>query len=79
MKHSNDEHSPFNATISALNAAASVLGTATLALVRSFRRYWHRVSGIISVGITPQMCNRVTNHNKSLRYWYFFQTGLNGD
>ena len=35
------------------------------ALARSFWRYRHGVSSDINdcgVGITPQMCNRVTNH-----------------
>ena len=43
-----------------------------------YRRYQRGVSGDIGdcgVGITPQMCNRVTNHHhKSWRYEYFFQT-----
>ena len=67
MKHHGTlEHSPFDANhamISALDAETSALGTATLALgaatsalARSFRRYRR------GVGITPQMCNRVTNH-----------------
>ena len=33
--------------------------------VRSYRRYWCGISGYIGdcgVGITPQMCNRITNH-----------------
>ena len=30
--------------------------------VWSYRRYRSGVSGDIGVGITPQMCNRVTNH-----------------
>ena len=37
----------------------------TSAITRSYRQYWRRVFGDISdcgVGITPQMCNRVTNH-----------------
>ena len=45
------KHSPFDAT--------------TSALTRSFWRYRCGVSGDIAdcgVGITPQMCNRVTNH-----------------
>ena len=29
---------------------------------QSLRRYWRGVSGDCRVGITPQMCNRVTNH-----------------
>ena len=47
-----------DATISALDAETS-------AIARSYRRYRHGVSGDIGdcgVGITPQMCNRVTNH-----------------
>ena len=48
----------FDATISALDAETS-------AIARSYRRYQRGVSGNIGdcrVGITPQMCNRVTNH-----------------
>ena len=55
----------FDATISALNAETSVLGALTSAIARSYRQYRCRVSGDIrncGVGITPQMCNRVTNH-----------------
>ena len=40
-------------------------GDVGAAIERSYRRYRRRVSGNISdcrVGITPQMCNRVTNH-----------------
>ena len=52
------KHLSFDATISVLNAETS-------AIVWSYRRYWRRVFGNIGdcgVGITPQMCNRVTNH-----------------
>ena len=52
------KHSPLDAPISALDVETS-------ALVRSLWRYQFVVSGDISdcgVGITPQMCNRVTNH-----------------
>ena len=62
----------FDATISALDAEklaldaeTSGLGAATLAIARSYRRYRRGVTGNIGdcgVGITPQMCNRVTNH-----------------
>ena len=55
----------FNATISVLDAETSSLGAATSAIARSYRQYWREVSGDIGdcgVGITPQMCNRVTNH-----------------
>ena len=59
----------FNATISALDAEMSVLDAETSALgaaiARSYRQYRRGVSGDIGdcrVGITPQMCNRVTNH-----------------
>ena len=59
MKHYETlEHSSFDATISALGAATS-------AIARSYWRYWRRVFGDIGdcgVGITPQMCNRITNH-----------------
>ena len=49
----------------ALDAETSALGAATSAIARSYRRYRRGVFGDIGdcgVGITPQMCNRVTNH-----------------
>ena len=55
----------FDATISALDAETSSLDAETSAIVRSYRRYRCGVYGDIGdcgVGITPQMCNRVTNH-----------------
>ena len=55
----------FNATILALDAETSAVGAATSAISRSCRQYWRGVSGDIGgcgVGITPHMCNRVTNH-----------------
>ena len=62
----------FDVTISALDVETSslyaempALGAATFAIVRSYWRYRRGVSGDIGdcgVGITPQMCNRVTNH-----------------
>ena len=48
------EHSTFDATISVLDAAILALHAVTSPLAR--------VSGNCSVGITPRMCNRVTNH-----------------
>ena len=57
--------SALDAETSALGAETSALGTATSAIARSYRRYRRGVSGDIGncgVGITPQMCNRVTNH-----------------
>ena len=54
-----------NATISALDAETSTLDAETSTIARSYRQYRRGVSGDISdcgVGITPQMCNRVTNH-----------------
>ena len=60
-----------------LGAETSALGAAISALTRSFRQYRCRVSGNIGaefpaisvrsfrrlrIGITTQMCNRVTNH-----------------
>ena len=50
---------------SSLDEETSALGAATTAIARSYRRYRRGVSGDIGdcgVGITPQMCNRVTNH-----------------
>ena len=62
----------FNAMISALDAETSsldvetsALGAAMFAIARSYWRYRRGVSGDIGdcgVGITPRMCNRVTNH-----------------
>ena len=52
----------FDATISALDAETLALGAA---IARSYQRNWRGVSCDISDcgdGITPQMCNRVTNH-----------------
>ena len=45
----------FDATISALDAETS-------AIARSYRRGVSSDIGDCGVGITPQMCNRVTNH-----------------
>ena len=55
----------FDAETSSLDAETSSLDAATSAIARSYRRYRCGVSGDIGdcgVGITPQMCNRVTNH-----------------
>ena len=55
----------YDATISALNAETSALDAETSVIARSYRWYRRRVFGDIGdcdVGITPQMCNRVTNH-----------------
>ena len=52
----------FDATISTPDAETSALDAETSAIARS---YWSGVSsdiGDCGVGITPQMCNRVTNH-----------------
>ena len=54
-----------DAETSALGAVTSALGASTPAIARSYRRYRRGVSGDIGdcgVGITPQMCNGVTNH-----------------
>ena len=64
------ETSAFRAVTSAIarrsfDAMISVLDAETSAIARSYRRYCRGVSGDINdcgVGITPQMCNRVTNH-----------------
>ena len=61
------KHSPFNgdAETSPLGPATLALSAEISALMRSFRRCWLGVSSDISncrVGITLQMCNRVTNH-----------------
>ena len=55
----------FDATISTLDAETSALDAETSAIARSYRRYRRGVSGDIGdcgVGVTPQMCNRVTNN-----------------
>ena len=55
----------FDATISALDVETSSLDAETSAIAQSYQRYRRAVSGDIGdcgVGITPQMCNRVTNH-----------------
>ena len=56
----------FDATISALDAETSSLDAETsalgVAIARSYRQYRRGVYGDCGVGITPQMCNRVTNH-----------------
>ena len=54
--------SALGAVTSALDVVTSPLGMAISALARSFRRYRGGVSGNWDVGITPQICNRVTNH-----------------
>ena len=52
----NAESSALDAETSELDAETSALGTVTSVIARSYRRYR------CGVGITPQMCNRVTNH-----------------
>ena len=59
------KHSSFDATISALDAETSALGVVTSAIARSYQRFRRGVSdniGDCGVGVTPRMCNRVTNH-----------------
>ena len=56
------ETSSLDAETSSLDAEMSALGAATSTIARSYRRYRRGVSGDCGVGITPQMCNRVTNH-----------------
>ena len=59
------ETSSLDTETSSLDAETSSLGLATSAIALSYRRYRRGVSGDIGdcgVGITPQMCNRVTNH-----------------
>ena len=76
----------FDVTISALDVETSSLDAETSAIARSYRQYRRGVYGDIGdcgVGITPLMCNRVTNHgdmsifskpvlnpvSKSVHYW----------
>ena len=57
--------SALDAETSSLDAETSELGAATSAIARSYRRCRRGVFGDIcdcGVGITPPMCNRVTNH-----------------
>ena len=59
------ETSALDAKTQALDADTSALGAATTEIARSYRRYRSGVSpdiGDCGVSITPQMCNRVTNH-----------------
>ena len=64
------ETSAFGAATSAIarrsfDETISTLDAETSAIARRYRRYRHGVSvdiGDCGVGITPQMCNRVTNH-----------------
>ena len=59
------ETSVLDAETSVLGAETSALGAETSAVARSYQQYQRGVSGDIGdcgVGITPQMCNRVTNH-----------------
>ena len=63
------KHSSFDAAISALDAdtsahdvETSAFGAATSAIARRYRRGVSGDIGDCGVGITPQMCNRVTNH-----------------
>ena len=54
-----------DAETSSLGPETSALGAVTSAIARSYRRYRRGVSiniGDCGVGVTPQMCNRVTNH-----------------
>ena len=53
---------PLDAETSALGASTSALGASTSAIARSYRRGVSGDIGDCGVGITPQMCNRVTNH-----------------
>ena len=59
------ETSSPDAETSSPDADTTALGAATFAIARSYWRYRRGVSGDIGdcgVCITPQMCNRVTNH-----------------
>ena len=56
------ETSSLDAETSSLDAETSALGAATSAIARSYRRGVYGDIGDCGVCITPQMCNRVTNH-----------------
>ena len=77
----------FDATISALDAETSsldaetsALGAATFAIAWSHWQYRRGVSGDCGVGITPQMCNRVTNHGDMSTFskpaWVYYAVRL---
>ena len=51
--------SALHAETSALDAETSALDAEMSVIAQSYR---HGVCGDCSVGVTPQMCNRVTNH-----------------
>ena len=76
------ETSALDAETSALDAETSALGAATSVIARSYRRYRRGVSGDCGVGMTPQMCNRVTNRGDMSTFskpaWSqcFFHSGL---
>ena len=53
---------PFDATISALDAETSALDAEMSAIARSYWQYRCGVFGDCGVGVSPQMCNRVTTH-----------------
>ena len=55
-------YSSFDATILALDAEKSALDAEMSAIAWSCRLYRRGVFGDCGVGLTPQMCNRVTNH-----------------
>ena len=56
------ETSALDAETSALDAKTSALDAETSAIAWIYRRYRRGVFGDCGVGVTPQMCNRVTNH-----------------
>ena len=83
------KQSSFNATISVLDAETSALdaesaetsalGAATSAIAQSYWRYRCGVScaiGDCGVGITPQMCNTVTNHGDTSTFSKPRQNGV---
>ena len=45
-----------------IDAETLALWVATSVITQSYRRYWRGVFGDCGVGVTLQMCNRVTNH-----------------
>ena len=65
MKHWNTHHSKWRYWHSMRGRRCSMQRHRQSAIALSYRRYRRGVSGDIGdcrVGITPQMCNRVTNH-----------------
>ena len=69
-RRSNAETSALDAETSALDEA-SALDDESSAIARSYLRCRRGVHGDCGVGITPKMCNRVTNHGDMSTFWRY--------